>query len=237
MDKLDIRKLKSKSGKKAASRRHTKWQAATFFTVILISVVALCVALVQSGAKNHPTPAGRGGYNTRLPLSAPPPAAPKVDVDPYLPASSAPRPKRTRSLASAYASADALARRFLAALATSNAEAIKAMRVTKEEFCDLVWPDLPSSRLPNVTCDWAWDQATLKSASGLAEMFKDHQGKRYEFLSLRFAKGTESYPSYTVHKEARLRVRDEAGAERELRLFGSMLEMDGRFKLFSFVVD
>jgi hypothetical protein len=32
-------------------------------------------------------------------------------------------------------------------------------------------------------------------------------------------------------------VRDEAGAERRLRLYGSTLERDGRFKVFSFVVD
>jgi hypothetical protein len=32
-------------------------------------------------------------------------------------------------------------------------------------------------------------------------------------------------------------LRDEAGEVRELKLFGSMLELDGRYKLFSFVVD
>jgi len=100
-----------------------------------------------------------------------------------------------------------------------------------------VWPDLPASRLPNVSCDFAWDQATLNSLSGLVEMLRDHEGRKYELVSLRFAKGTEAYPSYKVHKETWLRVRDETGAESELRLFGSMLEMDGNFKLFSFVVD
>ena len=48
------------------------------------------------------------------------------------------------------------------------------------------------------------------------------------------AKGTDSYK---VHKEAHLVVKDEKGEQQEVRLFGSVLEMGGQFKLFSFVVD
>lgn len=223
-----------KQVKRAASAKpYTKWQAATLFTAIVISVVALCVVLVNSGAKSDP-PVERA---KELSASESSKEAPKIDVDPFLPASSAPKPKGPRVLASAYPSADALARRFLAALDRKDTESIKSLRVTKQEFCDYVWPELPSSRLPNVSCDFAWDQATLNSLSGLSEMLNNHEGKRYEFISLRFAKGTESYPSYKVHKETWLRVRDENGKEQELRLFGSMLEMDGKYKLFSFVVD
>lgn len=239
MDKLGVRKLKSKAHrKKAASAKwYMKWQAATFFTVILISVIALCVALVGSGAKSHPVVASKNNKGG-LPVSATPPESPKVEVDPFLPISSAAaKAKGPRRLANTHPDSESLARKFLAALAGKDIEAIKAMRLTEQEFCNYVWHDLPSSRLPNVSCDWAWNQATIKSLSGLGEMLRDHQGRRYEFLSLRFAKGTEVYPSYKVHKETWLRVRDENGGEQELRLFGSILEMDGKFKLFSFVVD
>lgn len=235
MDKVGSRRLGNKPVKKAASAKsYTKWQAATLFTVILISVVTLCVALVNSGAKSR---SAEVSGTKAAPQASAPVESPKVDVDPFLPASSAPRPKGPRHLANAYTSAEALAKHFLAALASKDTESIKLLRLTKQEFCDYVWPDLPSSRLPNVSCDWAWDQATLNSLSGLTEMLARHENKKYEFLSLRFAKGTETYPSYKVHKETWLRVRDETGKESELRLFGSMLEMDGKFKLFSFVID
>jgi hypothetical protein len=40
-----------------------------------------------------------------------------------------------------------------------------------------------------------------------------------------------------VHREAALTVRDPAGMEREIRVCGSMLEKDGGWKVFSYVVD
>ncbi len=99
---------------------------------------------------------------------------------------------------------------------------MRELRITKTEFCQDAWPELPSSRVPNVTCDWVWSQ---------------HAGKSYELVSVRFLKGVERYPSYKVLKETQLVVKDEGGRQQEVRLFGSMLEMNGQFKLFSFVMD
>jgi hypothetical protein len=45
------------------------------------------------------------------------------------------------------------------------------------------------------------------------------------------------YPSYTVHRETVLRVRDEAGGEADMRLFGSSVQKDNAWKVFSYVVD
>lgn len=148
------------------------------------------------------------------------------------------RPKAgARSLANAQASAEALSRNFLKALANRDRAAIEGLRLTRDEFCQAVFPELPASKLPNVTCDFVWQQATLKSLSGLSEMYAIHQGRRYEFVALRFAKGTDAYPTYRVHKESHLLVKDENGRQQEIRLFGSMLEIDGGYKLFSFVID
>jgi len=114
---------------------------------------------------------------------------------------------------------------------------MKRLRITKKEFCWYVWPELPASQLPNISCDFAWSQATLNSLAGLDEVLNDYAGRRFELVSLRFAAGDEAHASYVVHGDTRVTVRDEAGQERELKLFGSMLELDGRYKLFSFVVD
>jgi hypothetical protein len=40
-----------------------------------------------------------------------------------------------------------------------------------------------------------------------------------------------------MHRETAVVVRDANGSETELRLFGSTLEKDGRFKVFSYVVN
>jgi hypothetical protein len=57
------------------------------------------------------------------------------------------------------------------------------------------------------------------------------------FIAVTFAGGTTQYPSYRVHRETAIRVRDAAGTESEIRLFGSSLEKDGMWKVFSYVVD
>jgi hypothetical protein len=152
-------------------------------------------------------------------------------------AATAPAAPGSRLLLNARPSAEELARALLTALALRDSDKVKALRLTREEFCRYIFPELPSSKLPNVTCDFVWDQATMKSLGGFVKMWPRHEGKRYELISIRFKDGTDSYPTYKVHKETHLLVRDETGREREMRLFGSMLEMDGQFKLFSFVID
>jgi hypothetical protein len=142
-----------------------------------------------------------------------------------------------RYLANAASSPEALARSFLDALAAGDVVAMKRLRITKKEFCWYVWPELPASQLPNVDCDFVWSQATLNSLAGLDEVLHAYAGRRLELVSLRFAAGDEAHASYVVHGDTRVTLRDEAGEVRELKLFGSMLELDGRYKLFSFVVD
>jgi hypothetical protein len=142
-----------------------------------------------------------------------------------------------RRLTGAQPSAEALAGSFLEALARQDVEAIRRLRLTKEEFCLHVFPALPSSKVPNLSCDFAWSQATLRSDGGLYKLLPKYKGKRYELISLRFEAGPDSYKGYKVHKPARLLLKDENGAGQEVRLFGSMLELDGQFKLFSFVAD
>jgi hypothetical protein len=139
-------------------------------------------------------------------------------------------------LANAERSTEALANRFLDALARSDAPAIRSLRLTKEEFATVVWPELPASKLPNVTVDWVWSQATLKSEGGLSKVLPKHGGKRYQLVSVRFEQ-TEKYPSYKVLKAPTLTVRDETGATSDVQLFGSMLEVDGQYKLFGFNAD
>ncbi len=141
-----------------------------------------------------------------------------------------------RALANAEPSPEALTSRFLDGLAADDLEAIKRLRISKEEFCGYVFPELPASKLNNVTCDFVWSQATLKSMSGMTRMLDGNKGKRFELVSVKFG-ATERHESYRVLKDPVVTVRDETGAVQSVRLFGSMLEMDGQYKLFSFVVD
>ncbi len=219
-------------------------EKAAFKQAALIFSAILCFAFLLAGcSKNKEATHNRN--NATIPSSADREKEiekARAEAQAYLSATSAapaaPTSKAaTRRLANAQMSAEELSRNFLKALANEDMKFIESLRLTKEEFCQYVFPELPASKTPNVTCDFVWQQATLKSLSGLSEMYPKHKGKKYQFVALRFEKGIDSYPTYQVHKETHLVVKDETGKRQELRLFGSMLEMDGKYKLFSFVID
>jgi hypothetical protein len=142
----------------------------------------------------------------------------------------------SRRLDSAQGSAEELARRVLDFAASDNINALKRLRISKQEYCDILWPELPGSRVPNLSCDFAWDQATLRSNGGLNEMMAEHRNRKYQFVSMR-VRSVENYQTFNALKEPYIKIRDEKGVEREIRVFGSILELDGQYKLFSFVSD
>ena len=228
MDTVGSRKLNTMRRTAASPVRwYLRWQAAGLFVVLMAAAVIWLILPEGEAGRNRVSAAKQPDTSSTL----------QPTIDPFLPASPVLKPRGRRSLLNAASSPEALARNFLTALNRNDKAAIQALRITKKEFCEYVWPELPSSRLPNVTCDWAWEQATLNSLSGLSEVLPAHGKKRYEAVSIRFAKGTDRYQTYKVHKEPWLTIRDGAGKQQELRLFGSLLEMDGQYKFFSFVID
>jgi hypothetical protein len=144
---------------------------------------------------------------------------------------------KPRPLLHAQPSAEALAQQVLTGIANRDEQGLRQLVLTKEEFCQQVWPELPSSQTPNMTCDWAWNAFAPSDAAGLRETISAHGGKPYSFVRLRFAKGTNEYTHFKVHEDTRMIVIDEEGKEQELKLCGSILEYQGQFKLFSFIID
>jgi hypothetical protein len=134
-------------------------------------------------------------------------------------------------------SAEAVANRVLEALAKKDEESLKNLVVTKDEFCTQVWPELPSSKINNLTCDWVWGAFGPSSLIGMHDILAQQGGQHYSLVRLRYAKGTTEYKGFKVHEDARVVVKDSAGQEKELKLFGSILEYDGQFKLFSYITD
>jgi hypothetical protein len=85
--------------------------------------------------------------------------------------------------------------------------------------------------------EYAWKRLRQNSRGELATTMTEHRGHRYRLVAVHFRGETTRYATFTVHRETELVVRDEAGRTRSVKLFGSMLERDGRWKVFSFVTD
>jgi hypothetical protein len=132
----------------------------------------------------------------------------------------------------------ALSEAVLDALADRDADTLASLALSELEFRTAVWPELPSSRPERgVPFDYAWGDLHQKSMNSLRRLLARYGGERYELVAVAFAGETTPYRTYRVHRETVLDVRDEEGNDLTVSLFGSILERDGEFKLFSYVVD
>jgi hypothetical protein len=141
-------------------------------------------------------------------------------------------------LANTYPSPHAAAAAVLEALARRDLMALRGLALNQAEFREHIWPDLPAARPErNLPFSYVWGDLHQKSEAALARTLQRHGGRRYTLSDVRFAGETTRYATYTVHRETTLRVRDERAVESEVRLFGSTVEKEGAWKVFSYVVD
>jgi hypothetical protein len=145
---------------------------------------------------------------------------------------------RPAPLNGAVESPEGIAQTLLDALARRDEAALRSLALSEHEFRTVVWPSLPASRPEmNVPFEYAWGTLAQNSQGYLASLLQSHGGRRYALVALEFAGETTRYDGFTVHRDSRLVVRDDAGREQRLALFGALLEQDGRYKVFSYVSD
>jgi len=144
---------------------------------------------------------------------------------------------RVPPLANTNPSANALATAVLDALARGDRAGLEALALSETEFRDYLWPELPAARPErNLPFSYVWGELRQKSAGALGNTLAEHGGRRYEFVGVTFS-GRTDYVTYAVHREATVRVKAASGERMDLRLCGSMIEKDGAWKVFSYVVD
>src|SRR5688500_9282937 len=146
--------------------------------------------------------------------------------------------RRVPPLANTSGSPAALASAVLEALSRRDRVRLDALALSEQEFRDHVWPDLPAAQPErNLPISYVWGDLRQKSQAGLASILAKYGGHRYELVGVRFDGASTRYTTCEVHRDTVLTVRDETGMPLDLKLFGSSVEQDGRWKVFSFVVD
>ncbi|HUG44798.1 MAG TPA: hypothetical protein VMN76_11225 [Acidobacteriota bacterium] len=150
--------------------------------------------------------------------------------------SAPPPPVEGGALASSSASIRMLLERFLQALHEGDEAKLRQMALNKLEFKMYVWPHLPSSRPgTNLSADYVWEQMQPRTRAGFHRTFQDHGGRRYQLEGWSFKKGEKDYGGFVIHGDARISVFEENGEKRTLNLFGSVIEREGEFKIYSYV--
>lgn len=141
-------------------------------------------------------------------------------------------------LANTEDSARAVAQQVLDAIARRDRVALDALAITEPEFRAHVWPSLPAARPErNLPMSYVWGDLHQKSTASLSRILAEHGDRRYELVEVRFADQATPYDGYVVHRKAVLAVRGAGGSTEEIRVCGSLIEKDGRWKVFSYVID
>jgi hypothetical protein len=130
----------------------------------------------------------------------------------------------------------ALAEEFLRGLEAEDRPRLEELALSRQEFELEVFPEMPA--YGNVPPDFAWSQLELRNFDGLSTVLARQGGRRWDLEEMVFRGGATVYQTFTVHRRPMLRLRNRrTGERREMALFGSLLECDGRYKLFSFNID
>jgi hypothetical protein len=142
------------------------------------------------------------------------------------------------TLAHGEASAEYLTVALLTALERRDEARLRELVLSEEEFREIVWPELPASRQErNLPFSYVWGDLRQRSDAALAGLLGQYGGQKLVATDVHFRGGSTQYQSFIMYLAPTLRVVDDKGLDHELRLFGSIVEHGGRFKLLSYVVD
>lgn len=136
-------------------------------------------------------------------------------------------------------SRDALARRFLSAVSARDSGAFAALVISRAEFAWLVFPHHVYATPPyELDPGIFWMQLTAGSAKGLGRTLERLGGKALAFQALHCQQDTVQVNGGPVRVWSSCGIRYREG-DRLLtrRLFGSIIEREGRFKLLSYAND
>jgi len=141
----------------------------------------------------------------------------------------------TTPLADTRDSPTAVAQAVIEAVTAGNRAALASLALSEQEFREHIWPELPAARPErNLPFSYVWGDLHQKSGASLAATLAKYSGQRLSLVEVRHGEVTP-YQSYTVHRDSVFVVRTADGATQDVRLCGSMVEQEGRWKVFSYV--
>lgn len=132
-------------------------------------------------------------------------------------------------------SMDDLARMLLAGVSARDETAMHTLRLTKNEFRTICWPEFPNSRpITNITLDDAWMFSMAKSKEGIDHTLDDYGGRTLELVRVASLPPI-AYRNFNLYRDVTLVTRDY-GSRKEVRLhfMPSVVERHGRYKALLF---
>jgi hypothetical protein len=138
-----------------------------------------------------------------------------------------------RRLFHACSSAEELVTGILATLNARDKHTLELYRINKREHDELLWPEFPAKDL-NTPMEFNWDMLNTRSWVNAGRAIEDWGGKNLTLISLEFVRGIEPYETFVLHRGTVVTARTGSGDEVRLRIIGSVVELDGQFKVLSY---
>ena len=139
------------------------------------------------------------------------------------------------ALRGASSSREALVRRFMKALAADDSADLRAMSLQAREFADLVYPESPYTRPPyRQSAALVWNQIENPSESGLTRLIRRLGNQPLRYLDHRCDPKPDRQGRNTIWTNCVVRLEAPDGDTTTHRLFGSIIQRNGKFKIVSF---
>lgn len=131
-------------------------------------------------------------------------------------------------------SLDELGRAVLWALHHADADSLRSLCVTREEFSDVMWREFPQSRpATGLTADDAWGALARRFSAGVHGAVVEHAGRPLRFRRIERTDSTRHYRNFRLHNGVIIVAVNERGEEERLRFVRAAAERQGRFKIQS----
>ena len=132
---------------------------------------------------------------------------------------------------------DSLVRRFVGAVERSDTTALRGMVMTRAEFAHLYFPTSPHARPPaQQPPALVWFLHTRNSEKGVGRVLDRFGGRRVGLRGYTCASAPRVEAENRIWDDCQLHI-GTGGDTATVRLFGGVIERDGRFKMLSYSND
>jgi hypothetical protein len=127
---------------------------------------------------------------------------------------------------------------FLLALREKDRAALQGLRITENEYRDIILPGSvqPGEPPRRMTADWVtflWGSLNVKSGYKERDLLTALGGRKLALRDVSFARGERKYAGYRAYSQLDLKLAADDGAEQTLEL-GSIAEVGGRLKFIGY---
>jgi len=133
-------------------------------------------------------------------------------------------------------SIDSLMILFVDGLNRRDSLLLSEIVISEYEHNELLLPEFhlhyPAATKENQ--DVIWTNLSNRTLKGFLYLMGNMTGKSFKYETVKFEDPVENYETYSIHTNSVITLSDSIGIKRNLKLFGSVVEKNGRFKLLSY---